>query len=274
VKSTDGKVGCVINRVTGKKVVLTDGNEQLAVVCVGLTGAAGPLATPPARTADGHAVKIQWTTSKPLGRIDVQGFDTATYAAPAKVRGADDEVVIHAKVTVVGTHETVDAVRTIHLVNRHLRLQINAHLATHCGSGGATIGAGFDLTCGQSIDLDIGDDFAIKGSNPRSCGQGSWSELKSCVPQLQVAIPQVPWSLDGVDGQLDPETALLTLGVKGKRVGYPDVIAPTKTERAHANPLVPRPATISADDGTRRTYGSMTTTAIAGGETTFLLNGR
>lgn len=277
-RSSVGQVGCVLERLGGgHRAILTGATQDLELRCTGIASPSGPPVPVGGanETHDHRRVRIQWTPQPAVGQIDLSLGGRTTYRAPASVRGSQNEGVVRAVVTIQGPGgavETVIATRTMHVINRHLRLQVNAEIVTHCARP-ASPSAGFDLTCNQTIDLDVADDFSVRGSNGRSCGAGHWAGLQACMGG-QATIPQAQWSLDGAQGHIDPDAGILTLSVSGNRVGYPDMTVNGRTQRAHANPLFSLPLEMSADDGANRSFGSLTTTAHAGGVTAFALLAR
>ncbi len=275
--SPDNKISCLIERVTGKRVVLTGTVEDLQVKCSGIVDDSGVLKPVPQRSASGGAVKIKWSAATQVGKLSVILLDKATYEAPDKVTGSANENVIRARVTVDGPgqlHESVDAVRTMHAVNRKLAMTITGHAATHCVSkGGGHVTVEFEVECQQKIDLEIGTDFKVSSSSPRSCTSAAWKSIKPCgagTPQ----VPQAKWSLTSVVGKLDPDAAVMELQVEGERVGWPDIAWGSKIEHAHTNALFPRTLDIGPDDNVMRVFGSMTTNEIMGNQTIFELDAR
>ncbi len=276
-RSPVGQVGCVLERLNGHRAILTGATQDLELRCTGIVSASGPPVpvSGAAPAHDGRRVRIQWTPQPAVGNIDNTLGARTTYHAPASVRGSQNEGVVRAVVTVTGPDgavETVVATRTMHVINRHLRLQVNAEVVTRCAQP-AGPSSGFNLTCNQTIDLDVADDFSVRGSNGRSCGAGSWSGLRSC-GGAQSTIPQAQWSLTAAQGQIDPDAGFLTLHITGERVAYPDETYNGRTRRATPHPLFSRPLMIGADDGSNRSFGSLTSTPHAGGVTAFALLAR
>jgi len=276
-RSPDNKISCMIERVTGKRVVLTGTVEDLVVKCSGIVDDSGVLKPVPQRSASGGAVKIKWSAATQVGKLSVILLDKATYEAPDKVTGSANENVIRARVTVDGPgnlHESVDTVRTMHAVNRKLAMTITGHVATHCGSkGGGSVTVEFEVECQQKIDLEIGTDFKVSSSNPRSCTSAAWKAMRSCASGSPSA-PQAKWSLTSVVGKLDPDAAVMELQVEGDRVGWPDMAYGSKVERAHTNSLFPKTLNIGPDDNVMRVFGSMTTNEVMGNQTIFELDAR
>lgn len=252
----DAGVACLIERVDGKRTILTGDDEQLQVKCTGAT------ITP-------ATAKITWTASTTVGEIHAQLFDHAAYRAPMKVTGSANENIIHAKVKVDG--HTVDAVRTMHVINKHLRLTVTGHIAGHCSEGkGGSIIVGFEVLCKQSVDLEVGKDWTVSSSNPQSCAP-NWTNLRGCGPGVSALPPQAKWAIRGAVGKIDPDSATMELQIDGDRVGMPTI---SPGEAAHTNSLFPRALPINPDDNTMRVFGSMTTNAIMGNQTIFELDAR
>ncbi len=274
--SPDNKISCLIERLNGKRVVLTGDDENLQVKCSGIVDESGVLKPVPTRTANGGTVKIRWTASTEVGRLTVILVDKATYEAPAKVTGSANENVIRARVTVDGPgqlHESVDAVRTMHAVNRKLAMTITGHIQTHCGApGGGSVTAEFEVECIQKIDLEVGKDFKVSSANPRSCPT-PWKSVRAC-RMGTASIPAAKWSLSSAVGKIDPDSAVMDLQIEGERVGFPDMTFGSKTEASHANALFPRTLTMGPDDNVMRVFGSMTTNDTMGNQTIFELDAR
>ncbi len=276
--SPDNKISCIIERLTGKRVVLTGTVENLQVKCSGIVDDSGVLEPVPKRSASGGAVKIKWTAATTVGKLSVILLDRATYEAPDKVTGSANENVIRARVTVDGPgklHESVDAVRTMHAVNRKLELTVTGHVQTHCGAkGGGTVTVEFEVECQQKLELEIGTDFTVSSAKPRSCTSSSWKAMRMCAPGGTPLVPQAKWSIASAIGKVDPDSAVMELHIEGDRVGWPDIQWPKKVDRAHTNSLFPRPLSIGPDDNVMRVFGSMTDNAIMGNQTTFELEAR
>ena len=276
--SPDNKISCIIERLTGKRVVLTGTVENLQVKCSGIVDDSGVLKPVPTRSSSGGAVKVRWTASTTVGKLSVILLDKATYEAPDKVAGAANENVIRARVTVDGPgalHESVDAVRTMHAVNKKLELTVTGHIHTHCGAkGGGSVVVEFEVECEQKIQLEIGADFTVSSANPRSCTASAWKAFKMCMPAGTPSVPQAKWSLTSVVGKVDPDAAVMELQIEGDRVGWPDIQFPHKLDRAHTNALFARRLTIGPDDNAMRVFGSMTDNATMGNQTIFELDAR
>lgn len=274
--STDKKISCLIDRVDGKRTVLTGDNETLEVKCSGMLDDSGALAKVPQKTARGGKVKVKWTMEPAIGAIGSQLFDRMTYNAPARVAGSNNEVTIHATVTVEGpggARELAYPARTIHLVNKKLRLAVTGHIATHCTPGtGGSVTMEFEVECKQTIDLEIGKDFTVSSSNGKGCPSSAWKAMKSCAHAGTPSAPKAQWALRSAVGKVDPDSAVMSLQIEGDRVGWPDVAWPQKFEAAHTNALFPRDLTIGPDDNVMRVFGSMTDNATMGNQTTFELD--
>jgi hypothetical protein len=276
--SPDNKISCMIERLTGKRVVLTGTVEDLQVKCSGIVDDSGVLKPVPTRSAAGGAVKIKWTAATTVGKLSVILLDRATYEAPDKVTGSANENAIRARVTVDGPgklHESVDAVRTMHAVNRKLELTVTGHVQTHCGAkGGASVTVEFEVECQQKLELEIGTDFTVSSAKPRSCTSSAWKAMRTCVAGGTAQAPQAKWSIASAVGKVDPDSAVMELHIDGTRVGWPDIQWPNKLDRAHTNALFPAPLSIGPDDNVMRVFGSMTDNATMGNQTTFELEAR
>jgi hypothetical protein len=276
--SPDNKISCIIERLTGKRVMLTGSVENLQVKCTGIVDDSSVLKPVPQRSASGGVVKVKWTAATTVGKLSVILLDRATYEAPDKVTGSANENVIRARVTVDGPgklHESVDAVRTMHAINKQLELTVTGHLKTHCGAkGGGSVTAEFEVECQQKIDLEIGADFNVSSAKPRSCTAAAWKAMRMCTSAGTASVPQAKWSLTSAVGKVDPDSAVMELKIEGDRVGWPDIQWPQKIDRAHTNSLFPRPLSIGPDDNVMRVFGSMTDNATMGNQTIFELDAR
>lgn len=283
VHSPSGRLACVMDR-DGHRVQLTGHPQRFTVRCSGIplpgnpTGAGEP-AAPPQRSADGRAVRIQWS-NPPAGDLSPL-FAGAVYMAPAQQPHPAD-VQIAATVTLPAGRgqpaETVTVSRTVHVVPQRMRLDFESHQVTHCqplrpGQGSLTMG--FSLTCQMGIDLRVADDFSVSGSGGSSCGAGQATGIQPCGPGISSGEAEGGWSFDAATGHIDPESGVLDLTVRGNRVGYVTVhFANGRVDRAHTTPLFPRPFTMMPDDGASRSFGSLTTNSSAGLTNTFTIHAR
>ena len=280
--AASGHLACVMDR-DAHRVMIGGTAQGFTVRCSGIplpgnpTGAGTP-AIPPTAAADGRAVRIVWPQPQGGGEV-IPLHASASYRAPAHAPNPAD-VRVSATVTVVGANgqglESVSVSRLVHVVSRTLHLDVDAHIVDRCSPvQGGTLGVGFDLACHQGIDLRLADDFSVTGSGGTSCGAGQMTGIQPCTPIVTRAVPHPGWSLTGASGQLDPETAILTLQVQGNRVDLPDVtFSNGSTSTAHTVTLFPRPFTVGADDGSTRSFGSLMTTPSAGAVNAFTVHAR
>jgi hypothetical protein len=278
--SPSGRLACVMDR-DGHRVLLTGHVERFTIRCSGIplagnpTGAGNP-APPPQRTGDGRTVQIHWNPP-PGGGLDPL-FAAAAYTAPAQ-QPHPAEVRIAATVTIPAGHgqpaESVTVSRTVHVVPQRMRLEFDSHQVTHCqplSPHQGTLTMGFSLTCHMGIDLHVADDFTVSGSGGSSCGAGQATSIQPCAPGISSGEAEGGWSFDSANGHIDPESGVMDLHVNGNRVGYLTVhFSNGRTDRAHTTPLFPRPFTMMPDDGTTRSFGSLTTNSSAGMTNTFTL---
>jgi hypothetical protein len=164
------------------------------------------------------------------------------------------------------------------MVARRMHLDFTDEEVTHCAPiSQGTVGWGWHIMCKMGADLTVADDFSVTSSGHDSCGAAQEVvATEKCVPMAEESISLVPgWSLDGVSGSIDPESDVMTLSITGNRVAGPRVVfRGGKTMDPHTNPLFPRAFPIGTDDNSGQSFGSLDTTAIAGGVNSFVIHQR
>ena len=137
---------------------------------------------------------------------------------------------------------------------------------TPLSQGKGTLNVGFDLVCNMSIELTVADDLSVSSSGAgQSCGTGQLSNVQLCVGKpMEQSWEAVPgWSFDSANGKIDDVSGIMDLSVTGNRIGLVRVtFMQAKTNDVHTNPLYSRRASpMSADNGSFRSFGSLTTHA-------------
>jgi hypothetical protein len=250
--------------------MVAGGKASFDVKCSGIPGRAG-LSVPPATTTNGTPVVVKWTA--PVGTVTPMG-STATWTLPSSAP-KPAEAQLQA-VVIVGS-DSVTLTGTVHVVARHLTLNYRGETVNKCSDvshGGGSLNVGFDLVCNMSIELNVADDLSVKSAGAgRSCGTGQVSAVQLCVPQGEKSWEAVPgWSFDAASGNIDNVSGIMSLNVTGNRVGLVRVtFIGGKTNDVHTNPLFELGFTMSADDGSFRSFGSLTTTPVAGGTNAFTI---
>ncbi len=257
---------CEIDRAEGTRVMVAGSTASFAVKCNGIPGQpASGLVAPPA------SVKVKWSaqsgTVSPLGAMAMWALpQTAPKPADAQIQAV-----------VTAGSDTVTVVRTVHIVAKRLTLNFRGEVVNKCAdlsAGGGSLNVGFDLVCNMSIELTVANDLSVKSNGAgRSCGTGQISAVQLCLPQGETKWDAVPgWSFDSATGNIDSTSAIMSLNVSGNRVGLVRVtFVGGKTNDVHTNPLFELGFTMSADDGSFRSFGSLTTTPHAGGTNAFTI---
>lgn len=264
--SSSGTLACIIDRTDGARVMVAGSTVSFAVKCSGIPGQpANGLVAPPA------SVSVKWSarggTVSPLGSMAMWALpQTAPKPADAQIQAI-----------VTAGSDKVAVVRTVHVVARHLTLNYRGEIVNKCAdlsAGGGSLNVGFDLVCNMSIELTVADDLSVKSNGAgHSCGTGQVSAIQLCLPQGEKSYDLVSgWSFDSASGTIDNVAGIMSLNVGGNRVGLVRVtFVGGKTNDVHANPLFEQGFTMMPDDGSFRSFGSLTTTPHAGSTNAFTI---
>ena len=130
----------------------------------------------------------------------------------------------------------------------------------------------------MSIKVKVGKDLSVTtGAKGTSCGAGTLTGAAPCTlaggyTPVQSWDAGSGWSFDAASGSIDAETGLLSLQITGNRVDGLNVhIKQGLLDHASVNPLFPRGFTMSPDNGSTRTFGSLNTSANSGSTNTFTI---